>query len=500
MYESNGLNKLLWKPFCVSVCNTVIWQLMFIKKQYHNWLFILLMMKSISILAQDNSGCATVMSEQQMTWLRSLQKQLDHEPALFKKNTILYVPVKVHIVGKTNGTDHMRPDLVLEGICKANRDFASAGIYFYLGQPINYINDDDLFGGDYEAVYTTAADAKVENMLNIYYIGYSPTFCGVYFPFPDVVLVQRGCAQIGSTTLTHELGHFFSLPHTFVGWEGGNNLPISQREKIDGSNCRNTADGFCDTGPDYVSVRWSCPLSFNLTDPNGVVFKPDPTFYMNYASDGCHQRFSNEQIAAMRLNITSLRRWSFPAVDTVASELPILISPIQNDSNINPESVQLVWQNVDGAIGYLVQVTRYGFWEAPHVNRLVWGDTTVSVKLFDAWPFDWRVKAIMPGQVCYQFSNSQVFNTKPLPVGQRELGFLSADKPFPNPVKSGELIHLNRMVQRGDIKLYDMLGKEIYTEPFEAGGKWLMLMPSEGVYYLQYTIDNQYFSHKIIVW
>jgi hypothetical protein len=56
------------------------------------------------------------------------------------------------------------------------------------------------------------------------------------------------------------------------------------------------------------------------------------------------------------------------------------------------------------------------------------------------------------------------------------------------------------MVQRGDIKLYDMLGKEIYTEPFEAGGKWLMLMPSEGVYYLQYTIDNQYFSHKIIVW
>lgn len=450
-------------------------------------------------IAQINTGCPTVLSDQQMTWLKSVQQKLDTEPALFKKNNVLYVPVKVHIVGKTNGTDHMRPDLVLEGICKANKDFAASGIYFYLGESINYINNDALHRGDNNAVYEVASNAKVEQMVNIFYIGYSPTYCGVYYPFPDVVLVQRACALSGSTTLTHELGHFFSLPHTFVGWENGNNLPVSQREKVDGSNCRNTADGFCDTGPDYVSTRWSCPLAVNLSDPNGVVFKPDPTLYMNYASDACHQRFSNEQTAAMRLNITSFRRWNFSSVDTVNSGVPELLLPMQNDSNINPESVKLVWKRVSGALGYLVQVTRYGFWEAPYINQMVWVDTSLTVKLFDEWPFDWRVSSIMPGQVCNEFSTPNLFRTKPVPVGQVELGLNSIPKPFPNPIHSGKTLEVSWPYQES-IKLFDMLGQEINMDSYYDSEKWHIVMPSKGIYFLMLTSGTQTFSHKIIVW
>jgi len=78
-------------------------------------------------------------------------------------------------------------------------------------------------------------------------------------------------------------------------------------EKIDGSNCTFAADGFCDTKPDYIASRWNCDENSNgfteQTDPNGEKFYSDGSLFMSYALDNCSNRFTEDQIAAMRANL-----------------------------------------------------------------------------------------------------------------------------------------------------------------------------------------------------
>jgi hypothetical protein len=463
----------------------------------HCLLLLLTILWYVPVRAQ-NLGCATRLSAEQEAWLRNFQQQLDKGTIPFYKNGLTYVPVQLHVVRKNDGTGGLRSELVLEALCKANRDFAPAGMYFYLANPINFINDDVLWRGEYEGVFNTAANEKRPGVVNIYFHGFSATWCGVYFPNPDVVLVQNSCANFGSTTLTHELGHFFSLPHTFRGWENGNVPPASQQERVDGVNCRNAGDGFCDTGPDYVSNRWGCPLTNQLTDPLGTPFRPDPDFYMNYASDACHRRFSNEQMLAMNANLTQ-RGIATSAVDTIATLPVVQLQPADGDSLINPASIRLVWQMVAGAKGYHVQVSRYQYWQDPHVNRIV-NDTFLNVTLFGEWPFDWRVKPIMPGKTCGEFNGYTTFTTRPVPVGVVDgVDKIATWKLFPNPVKKGELLMIDAPEAEG-ITLTDITGKLVLQQSllFEKSLNTNGL--PEGIYFLTLYQSSHQKTLKLVIW
>src|SRR5690606_23777949 len=108
----------------------------------------------------------------------------------------------------------------------------------------------------------------------------------------------------GSTTLGHELGHFFGLPHTFQGWENGN-IPYDPElvTRGPGANCSFTGDYFCDTEADYLSIRWACPYTGNKRDPNGDDYQPDSSLYMSYALAPCRSRFSSQQTGFMQYNL-----------------------------------------------------------------------------------------------------------------------------------------------------------------------------------------------------
>ncbi|MFN5025783.1 MAG: zinc-dependent metalloprotease [Bacteroidota bacterium] len=453
---------------------------------------------SSSLSTAQDKGCATVMSPEKQQWLRSFQLKLDNNTAVFQKNGLVYVPVQIHVVRKSDGTSGLRPELVQEALCKANSDFAPAGMYFYMANPVNFINDDLLWRGESGGIFTTADEEKVPNVVNIYFHGFSDTWCGVYFPFPDIVLVQNSCANYGSSTLTHELGHFFSLPHTFSGWEGGTTPPLNERERIDKSNCRSAGDGFCDTGPDYVSRRWSCPLTEELTDPLGIPFRPTPDFFMNYALDACHKVFSNEQILAMKADLT-MRAMATAPVDTTATQAPQLLSPINGDSLINPALVTLVWSKVPGAVGYHVQVSRFQYWQEPHVNQIC-NDTTLDVTLLGEWPFDWRVKAIMPGKTCGAFDTFATFKTKTVPLSSREIVDVAATwKIFPNPVKQGEWLNVEA---EGAVRLdvYDLAGKLCTAVPVVEAGEHVKLDIQQGAYLVKVSRDKTFTLKKLIVW
>ena len=128
--------------------------------------------------------------------------------------------------------------------------------------------------------------------------------CGYYSPFRDAIAIRKSCSAPNSTTLVHELGHFFSLPHTFNGWENGA-VPTNP-EKVTrtgpSANCSSTGDKFCDTEADYQGERWFCPYNDIKFDSNNDQYHPDSSIYMGYASDECMTRFSNMEIAAMQFN------------------------------------------------------------------------------------------------------------------------------------------------------------------------------------------------------
>lgn len=94
-------------------------------------------------------------------------------------------------------------------------------------------------------------------------------------------------------TLTHEMGHYWGLEHTFAGPELAN-----------GSDCTTAGDAICDTpadpymGPPLDQYLTDCIFTGMMQDPNGDWFDPDVGNIMSYYS-GCRCHFSYQQYERM---------------------------------------------------------------------------------------------------------------------------------------------------------------------------------------------------------
>ena len=100
----------------------------------------------------------------------------------------------------------------------------------------------------------------------------TPTSCSGYVP---------GAPYNLGRTLTHELGHFFNLYHTFQGC---------------GSNCASTGDRVCDT-PAAGSPYYNCDPDGSVTSTCG--FTQLTMNYMDYTSDVCMYMFTAGQATRM---------------------------------------------------------------------------------------------------------------------------------------------------------------------------------------------------------
>lgn len=113
--------------------------------------------------------------------------------------------------------------------------------------------------------------------------GSSPTTCTGFAP---------GAPYNKGRTLTHELGHFFKLSHTFDG--------------CDGSNCATSGDFVCDT-PSTDQARYDCNAASNPPTPGGnnpplsTCGELQLTMnYMDYVQDSCMYMFTAGQAARMQ--------------------------------------------------------------------------------------------------------------------------------------------------------------------------------------------------------
>ncbi|MDN3678256.1 zinc-dependent metalloprotease [Flavobacterium paronense] len=136
-------------------------------------------------------------------------------------------------------------------------------------------------------------------------------------------------------TLTHELGHFFNLDHTF--------------ESCDGANCATSGDRVCDT-PSLSIENYDCPVAGDVAGCQPTEYALTMN-YMDYVNDACMYMFTAGQAARMQA-------W----YNTIASQFKTDVlgneSFLQNDFSIfpNPSKGSFTIQFKDIMIGYSVEV------------------------------------------------------------------------------------------------------------------------------------------------
>lgn len=234
------------------------------------------------------------------------------------------IRVVVHVIANSSGTQGVISDeQVRSGIRILNEDFNAiagtngepgtfANIEFVLadtdpdGNPTDGItnsNNDTWFndGGSYWEslnwdptrymnVYTTTAGGALG------YVSGFPSEAGFPGSTQDRVVVlwesygedaPYGPPFDQGRTLTHEVGHYLGLFHTF---QGG----------CDSGGCYTSSDLICDTNPES-GPNFGC-------GPSSTCGSVDPTDnYMDYSDDLCMNKFTPEQVNRMRCSLLNYR-------------------------------------------------------------------------------------------------------------------------------------------------------------------------------------------------
>lgn len=225
----------------------------------------------------------------------------------------------MHIIVVDN-TPTSTPGQLQVMVDEANQYFAPVNMHFTI------CGFDYVFLGPNQSGWGPGFMTFLQN--NYYHDGYINVYTTDYIPFaggvatfpspgsPDMIIIT-GDFFVPAVTdhdrggvLAHELGHIFSLVHTFSNMAG----PVATDELVDGSNCSIAGDFICDTPADpgltAVPNRVDSLCNYTdtiYTDANGDLFQPDTRNIMSFAPYPCYDHFSNEQLLQMRYCLDHLR-------------------------------------------------------------------------------------------------------------------------------------------------------------------------------------------------
>jgi hypothetical protein len=219
---------------------------------------------------------------------------------------IVKIPLAVHIIQKTDKTgiklNHLQRS-IQKGIDSMNESYKLINLEFYINNTY-FINDDTYYNLSAPDRFTLFEAKNQPNQINIYYSGTLTDekgygLCGLS-TYPTIhttygIVIQDSCAMVA---LTHEMGHFFSLLHTFetiLGQECSN-------------NCTESGDLLCDTPPDPGKKSSNNPegcdgifgsdlicLYSCGNDPCGKPYSPLVDNIMSYYWSWCLDEFTQEQ-------------------------------------------------------------------------------------------------------------------------------------------------------------------------------------------------------------
>lgn len=426
---------------------------------------------SFSATAQHAPGvCGTVGEWAQDVSARLLKNREHFRNNPIQSRAITYVPIKFHLVARSNGTGRIPEGRVYDQLCKLNEDYFDVEMQFYIADgTFNYINNTTIYEtaelGSAQIIMNTQ---KVNYAINIFVClnantgGGGPGVTLAYYSGSRDWIVTRMDEVNGSTTtLAHELGHFFSLPHPFNGWdaeyynESMHGNPVQSfspsgipTEKVSGSNCLTAGDFTCDTNPNYgFGFGWDdCDYDAGTMDPDGVIVDPQENLFMGYFF-GCPRDdyyFSDTQIQDMQNDLASSgRNYINPGITpnlTPITQTPELIYP-PNAAVVSYNAVPFEWEDVPGADFYLLEYNNLPSFSSSTVQRLIVYGNSKILELEPSKPYFWRVRPLNAYYTCANVTQFKAFNTDNT-TAVHELDFVGQWVVSPNPVVAESSLHL----------------------------------------------------------
>jgi hypothetical protein len=151
-------------------------------------------------------------------------------------------------------------------------------------------------------------------------------FPGVSASYDGVVIMNTCFGTTGTVnswnnlnrTLTHEVGHYFNLYHTFEGDNSGNNCPTAT------NGCGSGSGDCCADTEKHIRAASNCPTGTNAC--TSTSWDDVQHNYMNYSSQSCADMFTDDQSDRMRAALLGPRHsllsslgTEAPTTNTVAS-------------------------------------------------------------------------------------------------------------------------------------------------------------------------------------
>ncbi len=467
-------------------------------------------------------------SNTQADWLTKYQANPDRYE---KSGDPLYVALAIHLVDDIEEIHFPHKSEIYDALCALNEDFEQANIHFYVTHDFNYITDSYYAEPDINRAYELVSNFNTPNKIDIFFVHNFDLPTSVSYPVDHlgIILQNYMLAPHNHHQWTHQMGHFFSLPHTCYGWDlweqfpdgfdftqpapdSINWLPV---ELVDGTNCTVAGDGFCDTPPDYLANPWICnedgESSIIQHDPAGVAFRSDGSFFMSYSNDDCQTRFSEEQIAAMRAYIenedTMFLTTETPLPDI--SDTPLeQYYPIGGEEALLTDSntIVLSWEEAENATKYIVQIAPF-----PSFQSLTWEyySDTSSLVLSGLEPnehYFWRVRAVSEWSSCTPYSDISDFRT-PTFVSANELEVFRNVVIRPNPVAVGQNMQMQFKAQnkeRSSMTILNTQGRVLSQKSINPViGMQSMAIPTAslapGIYFLQLQSSKGFHYEKFVV-
>jgi hypothetical protein len=472
---------------------------------------------SINLVAQKPSSYCGTSVETQAFMIEQSRKT---SKVITDSRAPIFIPMQVHSVGSDAGGGHFRLHYIYDALCNLNKDYAPSGIQFFLENDINYINSSSWNTHEYDAGEEMMRKNNKANVANSYIVADPAGNCGYFSPRGNAVALAKSCIGDGDHTWAHEMGHFFSLPHTFFGWEGirydqSKTINEWQRqvfttiEQKQRANCNNQADGYCDTPPDYLSYRWECDRSNNSIvlhkDVNDSTFYADGSLFMSYSNDHCSSRFAEDQMEGMRQNIAGSRS------NLIRNNvIPVYISNLNynnilpvDSGNIKGKNVTLTWDPIPGASRYIIDIARntsFGLYP----QQFITSDNFVKIDSLNAGTrYFWKVRAVNNYDFCGAKTKTLTFKTETITATNNfESSTLNV---YPNPIQQNELLMIS-YERNSDIKKISISNLNNQTiieqEITDSNSEFTKLDVKKllpGIYKLNIHSSTSLISKKIIV-
>jgi gliding motility-associated-like protein len=332
------------------------------------FLLITALLAVLSTRSQEHY-CGTHFTQEDMHHLKTVIRKI--AKPIQKNGDLDCVPIRYHIVRSDDGASLATQEAVVYSLTMLNKQFFDANLSFYLVEPPVFVDDSDylaLGNGVTEADIRGLFDTP-QNAVQIYVMddlngpgGYA------YYPSPTVVsnaifLLSNAVQGSLGGTIPHEMGHYFSLPHTFEGTENGNT--DANAENVDrtgpNANCETTGDLFCDTNADPGNNGFvdNCVYIGTEVDVTGTVYDPPLDNPMSYHPPQCKSYMTPEQYASMEQGYAfrqsqTAYNLNGPGLDVEAP------TNLNYEVDTNGDLIFTFQDNADNEYGYFLEMSTEG--------------------------------------------------------------------------------------------------------------------------------------------